>query len=83
MTATSISDLRANLSEAIETAQTEAVIVERNGSPVAVLISPERYEVLMSALEDAEDVEAFDAAVAEGGEPIPWDVVMKDLGWTT
>ena len=43
------------LTEEVVLAQTEAVVRERYGRPVAVLISPERYDVLMTALENAED----------------------------
>jgi len=46
-----------------------------------VLVSPERYEQLMTALEDAEDVAAFDAAMAEEAPNIPWEQVKADLGW--
>jgi antitoxin Phd len=81
MTTLNISNFRANLPGAIETAKTEAVILERNGRPAAVMVSPERYAELMDALEEQEDVAAVDAALAEGGEPIPWEQVMKDLGW--
>jgi len=82
MSTLNITQFRANLPDAIETAKTEAVILERNGHPAAVMVSPERYAELMDALEEAEDVLAVDAALAEGGEPIPWAQVMKDLGWT-
>jgi len=82
MTTLNITTFRANLPDAIETAQTEAVILERNGHPAAVMVSPERYDELMNALEELEDMAAVDAALAEGGEPIPWEQVMKDLGWT-
>jgi hypothetical protein len=47
-----------------------------------VLVSPERYDELMEALEEAEDVVAFDAAMAEEGPNIPWDQAKADLGWT-
>jgi len=77
-----VSEARENLSEALETAQGEAVVLERYGRPAAVLLSPERYEQLMEALEDIEDVAAFDAAMAEEGDNIPWDQVKADLGWT-
>jgi antitoxin Phd len=49
------------------------VFLERYGRRAAVLVSPERYERLMAALEDAEDVAAFDAAMNEEGANIPWD----------
>lgn len=76
-----MSEARKELSEAIETAQTEAVFLERYGRPAAVLVSIERYEELVEALEEAEDVAAFDAAMAEEGPNIPWEQVKVDLGW--
>lgn len=83
MSTLNITAFRANLPDAIETAKTEAVILERNGRPAAVMVSPERYDELMAAFEELEDAAAVDAALAEGGDPIPWGQVMKDLGWTT
>jgi len=35
----------------------------------------------MVALEDSEDIAAFDEAMAEEGDNIPWDIVKADLGW--
>lgn len=81
MATMSISEAREKLAEAVETAHTEAVVLERYGRPAAVLLSPERFEELTSALEDAEDVAAFDAALAEDGANIPWQQVKADLGW--
>lgn len=76
-----ISAARENLPAAVELANSEAVVLERYGKPAAVLVSPERYDELMSALEDAQDVAAFDAAMAEEGPDIPWAQVKVDLGW--
>ncbi len=76
------STARQSLPEAVELARTEAVCLERYGRPAAVLVSPEQYEKLTAALEDAEDVAAFDAAMSEEGPNIPWDQVKADLGWT-
>jgi antitoxin Phd len=53
-----------------------------SGRRDAVLVSPERYDDRMSAREEAEDVAAFDAAMAEEGPNIPWDQVQVDLGRT-
>ena len=76
-----ISAARENLPAAVELARTEAVFLERYGRPAAVLVSPERYDELMTALEDAEDVAVFDAAMDEEGPNIPWEQVKVDLGW--
>jgi PHD/YefM family antitoxin component YafN of YafNO toxin-antitoxin module len=76
-----ISAARENLSDAVERARSEPVFLERYGRPAAVMISPERYAELIAALEDAEDVAAFDAAMAEEGPNIPWEQVKADLGW--
>ena len=81
MATMSISTARDNLPEAVETARNEAVFLERYGHPAAVLVSPEHYEKMMLAMEEAEDVTAFDAAMSEEGPNIPWDQVKADLGW--
>jgi antitoxin Phd len=81
MTTMTVSAARQNLPGAVDQAQTEPVVLERYGRAAAVLVSPEHYARLVAALEDAEDVEAFDAAMAEEGANIPWDQAKADLGW--
>lgn len=81
MTVFSISKARESLSDAVELSQTEAVFLERHGKKAAVIVSPERYEQMMEALEEIEDVAAFDAAMAEEGPNIPWAEAKADLGW--
>lgn len=81
MNTISVSEARERLAEVIEAARTEAVVLERYGQPAAVLVSPKRYEQLLDALEETEDVAAFDAAMAEQGDNIPWEQVKADLGW--
>jgi prevent-host-death family protein len=81
VTTMSVSEAREKLAEAIDAAQSEAVVLERYGRPAAVLVSMERYEQLLDALEEAEDINAFDAAMAEEGGNIPWEQVKADLGW--
>ena len=56
-------------------------MLERYGRPAAVLVSPERYEQLLDALEESDDVAAFDTAMAEDEDNIPWEQVRADLGW--
>lgn len=76
-----VTEARERLSEVVELAQEEAVFLERYGQLAAVLVSPARYEQLMEALEESEDIAAFDAAMSEEGDNIPWDQVKADLGW--
>jgi antitoxin Phd len=81
MSNVSVADARNHFSDVISRAQDEAVFIERRGRRAAVVISPERYERMMEALEDAEDAAAFDAAIAEEGPNIPWAQAKADLGW--
>lgn len=82
MVTVDVSEGREKLSELIDAAGSEAVVLERDGRPAAVLVSPQRYRQLLDALEEAEDIQAFDAAGAEEGGNIPWDQVKVDLGWS-
>jgi PHD/YefM family antitoxin component YafN of YafNO toxin-antitoxin module len=77
-----VSEAREKFSEAVELSRREVVFFERYGQPAAVLVSPARYAELIEALEEAEDVAAFDEAMAEEGDNIPWEQVKSDLGWT-
>ena len=77
----SVADARKQLSDVIARAQKEAVFIERRGQRAAVVVSPERYERMLAALEDAEDIAAFDDAMAEEGPNVPWAQVKADLGW--
>lgn len=81
MSIVSVADARSNFSDVITRSQSEAVFIERRGQRAAVVVSPEQYERMLEALEDAEDVAAFDEAMAEEGPNIPWAQVKVDLGW--
>jgi len=77
-----VSAARDQLPSVLEQAGTEAVTLLRHGRAVAVVVSPDRYAELLEAEEELEDVAAFDEAMAEAGDAIPWDQVKVDLGWT-
>jgi antitoxin Phd len=77
-----VSEARQRFAEILELAQTEAVVLERYGQPTAVVLSHDRYERLMDALDELDDANAIDAAIAEGGPEIPWEQVQAELGWT-
>ena len=70
-------------SELLEAASKHPVFLTRHGRRQAVVLSPAEYERIMEALEDAEDVSASDAAMAQimaGSPTIPWEQVKADLG---
>ncbi len=81
MTDVSVAGARANFSDLIDRSKNEAIFIERRGQRAAVVISPERYEQMMDALEQSEDIAAFDEAMAEEGPNIPWTQAKADLGW--
>lgn len=82
MVTISASDARKSFASVIETAQTEAVIIERHGEKEAVIVSAAEYDRLMDSAEDIDDIALFDEAMAEEGPNIPWDQVKSDLGWS-
>lgn len=82
MSTISVADARSHLSEVIDRSKSEAVFIERRGRRAAVVVSPEQYERMVEALEDRDDVAAFDEALAEEGPNIPWAQVKADLGWS-
>lgn len=76
-----VTDARARFPDLLSTAQTEAVFLERRGKVEAVVVSTAQYERMIDALEEAEDIAAYDAALAEGGDAIPWEQLKAELGW--
>ena len=77
----SVTAARQHLSDVIDSVGDEPVMLLKHGEPAAVVISPQLYEELTSALEELDDIEAFDEAMAEGGPNLPWDEVRAELGW--
>ncbi len=80
MSELSVSDARAELPAAIKKSQKSPVHILKHGEPVAVLISPNLYREMLDAMEELEDIEALDQALAIKGESIPWEDVKKELG---
>ncbi|MGO4593485.1 type II toxin-antitoxin system Phd/YefM family antitoxin [Leifsonia sp. 2TAF2] len=76
----SAAEARNHLAEVIERASHAPVAIERRGERAAVIVSPQEYDRLMEALEEIEDAAAYDTAMAEEGQNIPWDQVKADLG---
>jgi prevent-host-death family protein len=62
-----ISDLRRNASNVLSAVREEGdvVYITQHGRPAAVLVDYERYEAMLTQLEDLADLAALDAAVGE------------------
>jgi len=80
MSELSVTDARAELPAAIKKSQKSPVHILKHGEPVAVLISPTLYQEMVEAMEELEDIEAFDQAMLSNEKLIPWDSVKKELG---
>jgi prevent-host-death family protein len=80
MSELSVTDARAELPAAIKKSQKSPVHILKHGEPVAVLISPTLYQEMLEAMEELEDIEAFDQAMLSNEKLIPWESVKKELG---
>jgi PHD/YefM family antitoxin component YafN of YafNO toxin-antitoxin module len=80
MSELSVTDARAELPAAIKKSQKSPVHILKHGEAVAVLISPTLYQEMLEAMEELEDIEAFDQAMLSNEKLIPWDSVKKELG---
>jgi PHD/YefM family antitoxin component YafN of YafNO toxin-antitoxin module len=54
-------------------------LVNDQGERVAVLLDIADYEALLEAMEELEDMEAYDRAMQEGGKPVPLAAAIADL----
>lgn len=77
-----MSKARQRLSEVVEMSQSEPVVLELYGRRAAVVVSPDHYDEMLDAFEESQDMLAFDAALSEEGDNIPWEQVKVDLGWS-
>ena len=78
----SVSKARERLSEVVEMSQSEPVVLELYGRRAAVVVSPDHYDEMLDAFEESQDILAFDAALVEEGDNLPWEQVKIDLGWS-
>jgi len=66
----SLAEAKARFSRVVEEAQSEDVVITRNGSPVVVIIDYEKYEKLSRFVEEVHDVFLLDI-----GDPLATDMV--------
>ncbi|MCD4726917.1 MAG: type II toxin-antitoxin system Phd/YefM family antitoxin [Pirellulales bacterium] len=81
MTTLSITEIRDNLSDAINRVayKQERILVRRSGKDVVAIVSIEDLAAL-EALEDQRDIKAAKVALAESNERIPYKRVRRELG---
>lgn len=72
-----VGDARQNLDKILEAIKTEPVFVSKNEECVAVVISYERYDVLMDAMEYLEDSKDLDPEAYVPQAEIPWGVAVE------
>ena len=80
MTDISITQARADLAETIKKARKRPVCITSHGQALAVIIDPSLYEKMLEAMEEIEDLTAYDEAMADPSPSIPWEQVKRDLG---
>ena len=78
----SVTHTREHLASTItELAEAQVIQLANRGRVVAVLMSPDRYEDLLDAVEDVEDYRALAEHAADPDpDMVPWDEVKRDLG---
>lgn len=72
MTTISVSEARESFSSLIEDALEEAIILQRYGKPVVVVLGYEQYEELMEVYENSQDLDAIAESLKTPAKNIPW-----------
>lgn len=54
-------------------------ITDSDGKRVAVILDLERYEELLEAMEELDDIRAFDEAKASGDKAIPFEQAIREI----
>ena len=64
----------------LDKAAKEPILITRHGEEAAVLISPSLFEEMIEAMEEREDIAAYDTAKARKEDSVLWQDARKDLG---
>jgi prevent-host-death family protein len=67
-----LSDANQDLSSLIDRAAEEPILITRQGKEAAVVVSPSLYQEMTEAMEDLEDIAAYDAAKARKEDSVLW-----------
>ena len=57
----------------------ERYVVDKNGTPVSVLVDIEDYRRLLQALEELESIRAYDLAKASRDEALPFEQAVAEI----
>lgn len=55
------------------------VVVDNKGNPVSVILSIEKYREILRALEELEEIRAYDKAKKSGDKALAFEDVLKDI----
>ena len=75
-----VTEARADLASLIERTNERPIRITSHGRIKAVIVSPSFFERAIEALEDLEDLKAFDEAAKDKSSGVPWEEVKKELG---
>ena len=77
----SVAEAEKALGATVETVERDRdrVILTRDGKPVAAIVTAEDLACLED-LEERIDLEEARKALAEGGDPIPFETIRRELG---
>jgi len=67
-----ISDARRDLPTLVDKSAKEPILITRNGQEAAVMVSPSLYQEMIDAMEELEDIAAYDAAKARKEDSVLW-----------
>jgi prevent-host-death family protein len=67
-----ISNARRDLPTLVDKSAKEPILITRNGQEAAVMVSPSLYQEMIDAMEELEDIAAYDAAKARREDSVLW-----------
>ena len=67
-----ISNARRDLPTLVDKSAKEPILITRNGQEAAVMVSPSLYQEMIAAMEELEDIAAYDAAKARKEDSVLW-----------
>jgi len=54
-------------------------ITDEHGNRVAVIVQVQQYETLLEAMEELEEIRAYDAAKASGDESVDFEQAVREI----